>query len=125
MEPEQFGKTHFNLLLYCESCAVDYKGQLDIRRMTINSDKRGYGTTTNTSWKPLYASTCVGNVKPDPMHDELDALEYLEDAGYLENIGTDLNPFIKLSDKGWQIAHELRRHKANGGNYNNFEPSVK
>ena len=31
---------------------------------------------------------------------------------------------LRLSDKGWRIAAELRKHKANGGSFGNFTPSI-
>ena len=56
-----------------------------------------------------------------PNHDDLDCFDDLENAGLIENLGTGLNPAAKLTKKGFAIASELRKHKADGGSFSNFK----
>lgn len=118
-----FGKDHWSLFAYCETRAVDYKGVLALEHMTVkNPAIRG-------GWKPEYGTRLKGYWKEDGTtdetlklqdHDDLDCLDELEEAGLIKNIGSGLNPAVKLTDLGKKVASDLREHKANGGMFANF-----
>jgi hypothetical protein len=58
--------------------------------------------------------------KPDPNHDDIDILFELQENGFLEISISDGDLFVGLTEKVIQIAHLARRHKIDGGQYNEF-----
>ena len=122
MKLEQFGKDHWSTFAYAECCCVDDKGRLNNVRLRINRNKHPVGGHAygNPSWKPEYGTRIKGGGIPDPDHDDIDCLDDLEEVGLLEQ-GTMVNPVVKLTEKGMEVAAKLRQHKANGGQFGTFE----
>ncbi len=130
--PKQFGKDHWSLLAYIETRCVDYKGVLDVahlrvRNPAIGSPRMPFG---RPEWKPEYGTRLAGYFKEDGTtdktrqilnHDDLDCADELEEAGYIENMGTGLNPAYKMTKLGNQVASLLRQHKADGKHYASFK----
>ena len=112
-----FGKDHWSTFAYAECCCVDLKGRLDLRRLRMNSNKRPVGN--GGTWQPSYGSFVKG--ERDPEHDDWDCLEDLEAEGLIEMVGTMVNPAVTLTERGYEIAGLLRKHKANGGQFGTFE----
>lgn len=52
-------------------------------------------------------------------HDDWSCLEDLEEAGLLEILSL-ANYFVQLTDEGWRVAGELRKHKGQDKNYHDF-----
>ena len=131
--PKDFGKDHWSLLAYIETRCVDYKGILDVahlrvRNPAISSPRMPFG---RPEWKPEYGTRLSGYFNKEdngivnkerqiPDHDDLDCADELEEAGYIENMGTGLNPAYKMTKFGNQVAALLRQHKADGKHYATF-----
>jgi hypothetical protein len=118
-----WGRDHYSLLLYLESCAVDKKGVVDDKRLRINADKRGFGNGLGTgysTWKPTYGTQYQGSAIPDPNHDDLDVLEDLEDIDWVKNLGTEVNPFVSITDAGRKVVSLVRDFRAKGGQLRDF-----
>ena len=120
MEIREFGKDHWSTFAYVETCWVDDKGRLDIRRLRINESKRPI-RSNGLGWNPTYATRVKDGSTPDPAHDDWDCLEDLEKAGLLELIGTMINPAFRLTKRGLKVSAKLRAHKATGGQFSTFE----
>jgi hypothetical protein len=118
---EQFGKDHWSTFAYAECCCVDNRGRLDNRRLRINETKRGI-RSNGCGWNSEYGTRQKEGGIPDPNHDDIDCLDDLERYGLIEQIGTMITPLVKITDKGYEIAAQLRKHKSNGGNFATFEP---
>ncbi len=117
MKTEVFGKDHWSTFAYVETCCVENHGELENIRLRINNSRHPVGR----GWDPKYGTRVKNGSIPDPDHDDLDCLDDLEDAGLIEQIGTMINPTIRLTERGFAIAGSLRRHKANGGQFATFE----
>ncbi|KKN76882.1 hypothetical protein LCGC14_0365330 [marine sediment metagenome] len=122
MKVKEFGKDHWSVLAYVETCCVDNKGRVDVRRLRINEYKRPI-RSNGLGWNPKYGTRIKGGSIPDPSHDDWDCLEDLEQEELLELIGTMINPVFKLTDRGLRVASELREYKAKGGQFAAFEPA--
>ena len=122
MKLEQFGKDHWSAFAYAECCCVDNGGGLDNMRLRINQSRHPVGGNPygNPSWKPEYGTRVKGGDIPDENHDDIDCLDDLEKVGLIEQ-GTMVNPVVKLTKKGYEVAAQLRKHKANGGQFGTFE----
>jgi hypothetical protein len=138
---EDFGRDHWSLFAYLETRCVDYKGTVNgahlrhnpaKRPAVVGSDTRGLSALVagGHRWKPEYGTRLRGFWKDgggtDPSrqiedHDDIDCLEDLEEAGLVKNEGSGLNPLIRMTKEGSRVAGLLREHKANGGNFAEFE----
>lgn len=123
--PKQFGKDHWNLLAYVETCAVDHRNRLDhecmrgnpathpfLRNDAYQRDRGQWGSSHSTRLRD--GKTIDG-------HDDWDCLDDLDDAGLVEIISL-VNGFVRMTDYGLAISAQLRRHKATGGKYQDFDP---
>lgn len=114
---KQFGKDHWSLFAYAVTRAVDYKGVLDYKHM---SSKINPPLGVLSKPKPrLFGyfedkSLCIED------YDDFDCLDDLEAAGLLLNIGTGLNPIVKITENGWGVSTALNQHKASGEMFASF-----
>ena len=118
-----WGKDHWSLLAYFETIAVDYDGKVDVRRIRINSTKRGYSNGNITSlqdWQDTWGTRMKGGYIPDTQHDDIDVMNELEEAGLVKNVFTEMNPIIEITEKGREVVGKIRKHKSNGGVFGNF-----
>jgi hypothetical protein len=91
---ELWGKDHRTTMLYLESRAVDYGGRIDPRMMRTGHD----------------FPTRLFNGDQLTGHDDWDCLNDAIAEGLLvEGLGT---VGVKLTDKGWEYAGNVRRLKA-------------
>ncbi len=131
---DEFGKDHWSLLGYIETCCVDGGGKVNHNRMRTN-ENRNPSVGSGQSWKDEYST----RLKSFPWgskdekekakhrvagHDDWDCLEDLEQAGFA-NLISYVNGFVHITSMGLTITAELRAHKANGGSFFNFTPKVK
>ena len=128
---KDYGKDHWSLLAYIETRCVDYKGVLDVAHLRVRNPAIGSLRTPfgRPMWKPEYGTRLSGYFKEDGTkdksrqisnHDDLDCADELEEAGYLTNIGTGLNPAYKMTKSGSEVASLLRQHKSDGKHYATF-----
>ncbi len=122
MDIDVFGKDHWSVFAYAETCCVDRSGNLDMRRLGVNESKRAI-RSNGLGWKPEWATRVKGGGQPDSEHDDIDSLDDLEKAGLLVWVGTLINPAVKLTDRGIEVASQLRAHKATGGQFAEFLPT--
>lgn len=92
-----WGRDHLSTMLYIETRCVDHGGKLDMRHLR----KDGYEYPTR-----------LGNGVNLSGHTDLNCIDDFETAGLIENVGTGINPLIKMTEKGWEYAHRLRRERA-------------
>ncbi len=130
--PKDFGKDHWSLLAYIETRCVDYKGVLDIAHLRVKNLAIGSPHTPfdKPKWKSEYGTRLRGYFTNKlnevdkkfllPNHDDLDCFDDLEEAGYIENTGTGLNPACIMTKLGSQVISLLRQHKAKGEHYATF-----
>ena len=134
---EKFGKDHWSLLGYIETCCVEGDGEIVHDRMRTNPDCNpdlGYRRTmfSKLEWKDEYST----RLKSFPWksksekekakhrvsgHDDWDCLEDLEKAG-LARLLSYVNGFVQMTDAGLAMAAKIRVHKAKGGSFSNFTP---
>lgn len=117
----QFGKDHFSLLLYLETRAVDHSGNLiaegEGRFSSIYRLREyNYGGTN-------YPTRLKGGVNADDEHDDYSCLNDFIVAGWITQDDDD-EDVIHLTEKGWNMAHQLRRWKADGKRIIDFEIPV-
>lgn len=118
---EQWGKDHWSLLAYVECCAVEKRGILARSKMRCNESQRPllHSRRVCSTWESKY-STRLKDGNTIEGHDDWDCLEDLESAGFLEIISLS-NPRVSLTDKGFEAAAALRKHKGGGGTFNSFK----
>jgi len=134
----QFGKDHWSLLAYVESCCVD--GSEGVGRL-FPSRMRGNPAThpllahlPASAWKLTYSTRLQGffdyEHRSDAAkaieagwmlanHDDWDCLNDLEAAGYVEVLSLG-NPAVRMTELGQEVAGKLRAHKALGGQFAQF-----
>lgn len=137
---EDFGKDHWSLFAYLECRCVDNNGTVNGAHLRHNPAKRPAVVGSDTSgipfmavgkgWEPSYGTRLKGFWKEGggtdpsrqlPDHDDIDCMEDLEAAGLVKDHGSGINPCIRLTKEGSRVAGLLREHKANGGNFAEFE----
>lgn len=127
VKPEQFGKDHWSLLAYIETCCVDKGGKVGLERMRCNPKTHpglavAVGGFSSRTWESSWGTrTREGLIKG---HDDHDCAEDLEKAGLIANIGSGINPVFKMTSEGWRVISALRAHKAAGGKYADFRCMV-
>lgn len=143
---EQFGKDHWSLLAYIETCCVDGSGELVHDRMRTNPDHNvdlgrsrgmcfvadGKLTSSDNWWKDEYST----RLKSFPWksksekekakhrvsgHDDWDCLDDLEKTEFVRLISY-VNGFVQITDAGLAMAAKIRAHKAKGGYFADFTP---
>lgn len=114
----KFGQDHWSTFAYIETRSVDHGGEPGILHMRCDKDRH-----------PQFAHAGSETKHPTRLkkgelrnHDDWDCLDDLELLGFIENEGTALHRIYKLTDLGSQIAAQLRKHKADKGNFSNFAP---
>jgi len=106
---DKWGKDHWSIFAYIETLCVDGDGTVDPRRMRRDGK--------------MYPTRLKGMVELRN-HNDWDCADDIEAANLVENTGTGINRLYKLTEKGFKIAALLRKHKANGGYFSNFEPGL-
>lgn len=116
VRPENWGKDHFSTLLYLETRIVDYSGVVRGEQMRARDSS--------------YSCRLRSGEKKN--HGDYDCIEDMIAAGLVIGGGRNkfsdyergkgpnpnLEPFkpFKLTEKGWRLAHLLRRWKGGGKN---------
>jgi hypothetical protein len=119
----EWGKDHWSLLAYVETCCVDAKGVIDHRRMRCNVERHpGLALSQHKPSAPYHYPTKLRD-GVEPEHDDWDCFYDLEAAGLIEDVGTGINPVAKMTTTGLGLVAALRAHKANGGQFSDFMSS--
>ena len=117
MPPRNFGRDHWSTFAYVETCCVDLEGRIELRKMRCNVRRHPQYIHGNYSSK--HPTRLRGNVELHD-HDDWDCLRDLWYAGFLKNIGTEINPRYEMRDLGHEVAGLLRKHKSYGGTFGDF-----
>jgi hypothetical protein len=122
----RWGQDHWSTFCYLETCAVDRQGKIDNRRMRCNP--RLHRHFAHMADATVYPTRCKGSTID--FHDDWSCVEDMVAEGLLE-ASSDTKPgqpfgngraTAKLTDLGWKIAGQLRRHRAEGGQHRDFVP---
>ncbi len=112
----KFGKDHWSTFAYLETRCVDHGGEIELRHMRCDSDRHPqFAHSGITAKYPTRLKK--GEIKN---HDDWDCLDDCELAGLIKNTGTDLHRVYRLTTLGQSVASQLRKHKADGGNFASF-----
>jgi hypothetical protein len=133
---EQWGKDHWSTFAYIETRTVDGKGLVDNQRMRCNprlhrelANISPFSRVVDGSGSP----TRLKNGEEQYCHDDWSCVEDMVKAGlvtaefrikYFDRVFGGNIVRVKLTEKGLEVAAALRAHKANGGNFSNFEIEI-
>ena len=140
---DKYGKDHWSLLAYVESCCVDGaggRGELQRSRMRCHPPTHRMVTGPYSgfdSWRQQHSTRLAGFFgfpdRGDPEkaiaagfqlrdHDDWDCLDDLEAAGFIQILSVTSGR-VRMTDKGCEVAAHLRAHKAGGGMFASFRLS--
>ncbi len=137
LQVSDFGKDHWSLLAYIETLCVDSRvkgvGEIDKRRLRCNEKRHPVHAVNmniaNVRWKGDYGTRLSGFFRDSGTtnkkrqirsHDDWDCLEDFERLGLIE-IMSEVNGFVRLTDKGLSLALRVREWKAKGGHFGTFK----
>lgn len=113
----EFGKDHWSTFGYLESRCVDCGGVVAIEKMRCDADR--HPGLAHMGCDKKYPTILRGGRELSD-HDDWDCVDDLEAAGLLVQVGTGVNPRVRLTGYGWNIAGCLREHKAGGRAFAEF-----
>ena len=131
----KWGKDHWSTFAYIETRIVDHKGKLDNKHMRCNprihrqlANVTPFGSLVNGGEYPTRLKD--GEIEN---HDDWSCVEDIEAAGLLthkikevnKNIFGNSAATVKFTDLGYSIAAMLRKHKGEGKNFAEFNPTNK
>lgn len=133
---ERWSKGHWSTLAYIDTVMVDCGGfqiGLDARMKTNRRNfrvfqercptpKRPWPKQMAISMRPEHATRLKDGAQIDS-HDDWACLQDMAAAGFFNEFPKDINvgTTVTFSDKGRTIVNALRAHKANGGQFAQFE----
>lgn len=97
----RWGGDHWSTLLYLETCAVDHQGSVRLTALRGHRERR-----------PAQYPTRLNDDTEVSGHDDFDCMDDMVAEGLIELVSGYSE--IRLTDLGWQVAHFLRRHRAEG-----------
>jgi len=123
VEMKDWGKDHWSMFAYVECRCVDYKGKLDYKHIRCNGayhpeipPEKIYAIG---KWHDKY-STRIRGGEQIRGHDDWDCAVDLQTAGLIKIVSmADFQ--IKMTEPGWVALVLLRKHKASGGVFGNFQ----
>lgn len=109
----QFGKDHWSTLLYIESRIVDADCTVDNDKMRCDFERHRHLAGPVQARGNLdgrkYPTTLADGSKLES-HDDWDCVEDLVAVGAVVWGGTGIRPVFGLTDFGWGLVGQLRRH---------------
>lgn len=117
---EEWGQDHWSTLAYLETIQVDGKGHIDRSRM--RTDRAMH---PDLAWNPRLPCKYPTRLKGRELagHDDWSCVEDMAAAKLLSLTWDGMgSAWVEFTELGWQLAGMLRRHKAAGGNWSNFQP---
>lgn len=132
---ENWGKDHLSTLLYFESTVTNGVGNglgsPETARMRQEPSRPRRGVLSDSygdsylSGRRRYGTRLKNKVEVFG-HDDWDCADDMEAEGLIEQVGTALQPLIRLTPYGRRCVEALRRHLGeNGRTYSNFELPVR
>jgi hypothetical protein len=128
INPSQFGRDHWTLLAYIESmCVNGAQGVGTLGRTKMRCEPEAHSIHKNAmQWKPSYSTRLKGYAAkhaPDNQsmgHDDWHCLDDFEAADYVQVVSHIMGT-VTLKPEGIRVSALLRAHKANGGQFGQFE----
>jgi len=135
VHPDRFGKDHWSMLAYVETCVDGSEGvgQMSRKKLRCNSATHplnAHMSSWDRRWGTKLAgyfsfadradvdkSVSAGLMLPD--HDDWDCLVDLEAAGYVEVISM-AGCLVRMTDHGQEVCAQIRAHKVSGGHFGSF-----
>jgi len=121
---EMWGKDHWSTFAYIETRCVDHRGIPELSKMRCDNDVhphlRDNRIPSIMADKKYPTRLKHGQTVED--HDDWSCAEDMEDYGLLVNDGTGVHPIFIMTERGKELAGQLRSHKMDGGNFASFEP---
>ena len=123
-----WGKDHWSTFAYLETCLVDHGGKIELPRMRCNPIlHRQFEHFFDGSKYP----TRLKGKKEQADHDDWSCVEDMQAAGLLKMTSRKVrqgfsgthDASVQFTDIGYAIAGQLRKHKGQGGNFSEFEPT--
>lgn len=114
--PKLWGRDHTSTLLYVETRCVDYQGVIGAVHMRswpgrpLRGDVGGPVPSAVGGRRGVPTRLADGTELSE--HDDWDCVEDMVAAGLIKWEGTGMQPILVLTDKGWRVAHRLRRLRA-------------
>lgn len=115
-----WGRDHWSTLAYLETCAVDNHGYIVRKRMRCDKDLHPHLAHGGRLGPKKYPTRLKGGELLDD-HDDWSCVDDFVTAG-LVTLTPGIQPQVRFTDKGLRLAAALRAHKAEGGNWDDFEP---
>lgn len=130
VNPEDFGRDHWQTFGYLASCVVGAAGIPDNRKMRCDPELHpgftgmiGQGRQVLRQFPPSPTRLSRGREVPASVkHDDWSCADDLEAAGFLTSAGTGIAPVYDLTDAGWTMLRELLAWNRQGGNFATFRP---
>jgi len=125
--PETWGQDHWSTFAYIETRVVDHGGDVEIQRMRCNPKRHPWLAHAGSMFgDPKPTRLAKGELLPD--HDDWDCAEDMCRAypgchALLVSVGCATHPRFQLTETGYEIGSQLRRHKAQGGSFSTFVPA--
>lgn len=132
-----WAKDHWSTLAYIETVMVDLGGFQVGFDARMRSNRRNFRVMKDECPKPKRVGpfnplgipmgpdhgTILNNGKAVANHDDWYCVQDMAAEGLFEQTADDIQPKVnlKLSAKGKELVARLRQHKANGGNFKNFD----
>ena len=106
------GRDHRSLLLFLQTVAANNAGRLarGEPRMTCKHRTHETATRTAAAWESQYG-TRYDDGRTDPLHDDWDCFDELENWGFIENRGTGMQPLVSLTPKGHAYAVQILQER--------------
>lgn len=133
----EWGKDHWSLLGYLYHCSANYTAQggvftIEHSRMRCHPSKallnanrgiKGWAPENGTRLKGFFDTRPPDSTRRLDDHDDWDCLDDLEAAGLVEVVSL-INGFVRITQSGLELGHQLYVHKASGGSFASFEPAL-
>ena len=126
---DKWGKDHWSTLAYVETRCVDHDGRLGIRQMRCHPRLHRRLAHEGSMFGGMPAPTRLREGTTVEPHDDWSCVEDMIAEGLLTTEDEDAalcgeSPRFVLTRKGSEVAGALRSHKAGGGSFATFAPSV-
>lgn len=115
----RWGADHWSTLAYLETRAVDHGGRISRQRMRCNP--KLHPGLAHSTWEKEYPTRLRGGELQHD-HDDWSCVDDFEAHGFIVVEGTGMYPLIRFTAAGLHLATQLRAHRANGGNWGDFQP---